>query len=93
MSEETLSFGEAIELIKKDTTKIMHRQAWHGVQLGKKMGITFRLKSDIIPFDNNGNDYIINGIFLFISGDNTYAWTPSQHDMMSDDWVIVSHTI
>lgn len=71
------SFGEAIEEIKQHDYLIMYRKAWHGVELGKKMGITFENIDGIL-------------IFIFKVNENRYAWTPSQHDMMSDDWVVES---
>ena len=44
MSEEILTFGKAIEFIKNDIKVTMYRKAWHGVQLGKKMGCPYILK-------------------------------------------------
>ncbi len=83
MNNETKSFGKAIEEIKSNPDKlIMFREKWHGVLLGKLMGIVSSKRTEL---DN---------VFLFIVGDentgdeNVYAWTPSQHDMFSDDWIV-----
>lgn len=95
----TYSFGDAIEIIKNNSDLIMYRRAWHGVQLGKNMGIRFLpssvlLKGATLPVSDHEfvSSYIeqvdIQSIFVFISDDRNYAWTPSQNDMMSDDWVI-----
>ena len=70
------SFGKAIEELKQQEGLTMYREAWHGVELGKKMGITLETLDNVF-------------LFVFNVNENRYAWTPSQHDMLSDDWVVV----
>jgi hypothetical protein len=69
------SFGIAIEELKQHESLIMYREAWHGIELGKKMGITLETLEGVL-------------LFVFNVNENRYAWTPSQHDMLSDDWVV-----
>lgn len=87
MTEQLFSFGKSIEMIKS-ANKIMYRKAWHGVLLGKAMGIIFAGRADLTDIDATAST-TLDGIFIFISGEKRYAWTPSQHDMMSNDWVVM----
>ena len=89
-----MKYGEAIELIKKNVKLVMYRMAWHGVQLGKKMYIRHLggAQQPKIVFNTEGGDQEeieLDTIFLFISGENTYSWTASQHDQNSNDWMIL----
>ena len=81
-----MEYGKAMELIK-DIKYVMYREKWHGKQIGKVMWIQKLGRSELTDI-NSGMKIILEGIYVFRSGDFNYPWNPSPHDMMSDDWIV-----
>ena len=80
-----ISYGEAIEQIKNDRELIMYREKLHGVESGKRMYITYK---EIVFGEIGFAETTKMKIFLFYVNEIVKAWTPSQHDMMENDWIV-----
>ena len=70
-----MNFSEALELLKKD--EILTRSGWNG----KKLSVAIL-----------GNHEMSNGKYIafFYDGHLTCPWTPSQSDLLANDWDLIS---
>ena len=82
-----ISYGEAIEQIKSDRKLIMYRERWHGIESGKQMYIAYK---EIVFNEVGFLEMTRMKVFLFYVNENVVPWTPSQHDMMENDWIVAN---
>ena len=82
-----MKFGEAIEIIKEHEGKSMYRTAWHGIQSGGLMRVSFIKVVTVNRIDDH--NLYIGDVFIVSINDKKSIWHPSQPDMVANDWVVV----
>lgn len=70
-----MNFGQALEALKQD--KRIYRSSWDGVGMWLELEVPNLFNIMTIPY-----------IYIEYTGGTRYPWTPSQIDMLAEDWII-----